>query len=585
MKWFYSRSILFLGFIFSFSTIALSGDYSGGTGVPEDPYKISTPTDFNSIGLDTADYSAHFVLTADIDMSAVESVHYNMIGNADDPFTGTFDGGGHAISHFSWDSTGQNDIGLFGWIGADGQISDLRVTDVTVETNDGDCVGIVAGQNEGLIQRCSIDGSISGRYHIGGIAGINTGTIQDSCASGDMTGTNNIGGLAGSNSGTLKNSYSTATVPIVIELPPKIYWVDYGTDVIQRANLNGTDVEDLLATGPYPYGIAIDPAGSKMYWTDITSNTIQCANLDGSFVEDLITTGLSDPKGIAIDDAAGKMYWTDSGTDKIQRANLDGSSVEDLVTTGLSDPSGIALDIAGGKMYWIDGGNDTIKRANLNGSSVQNLITTGLDEPKGIALDITNGKMYWTATGNDKIQRANLNGTSIQDIVITGLSYPTGITLDDASGKLYWTDLNTNKIQRCNRDGSDLEDVIATGLNNPAGIAFVLDANITNHSGGVVGFDDGGVCYSCFWDTEASGTTTSACGEGRTTAEMKTVNPFFNAGWDFMNTWIIADGVTYPILRKYSAVDTNFDGKVDILDLGNFAGQWLNGCILDSPPK
>ena len=116
---------------------------------------------------------------------------------------------------------------------------------------------------------------------------------------------------------------------------------------IQRANLNGSSVQDLVTTGlEFPIGIALDVSGDKMYWT-VTGDTgkIQRANLNGSTVEDLITTGISFPRGIALDVSGGKMYWTDSGTAKIQRANLDGSSVEDLVTTGLSVPIGIALDI------------------------------------------------------------------------------------------------------------------------------------------------------------------------------------------------------------------------------------------------
>ena len=73
----------------------------------------------------------------------------------------------------------------------------------------------------------------------------------------------------------------------------------------------------------------------KMYWTDAGTATIQRANLDGSQVENLVTAGLDFPLGLALDVGQGKMYWTDDGTDKIQRANLDGSQVENLVTTGL----------------------------------------------------------------------------------------------------------------------------------------------------------------------------------------------------------------------------------------------------------
>ena len=82
-----------------------------------------------------------------------------------------------------------------------------------------------------------------------------------------------------------------------------------------------------------------------MYWTDEGTAKIQRAQLDGSEVEELVATGLEGPFGIALDVAGGHMYWTDFETDKIQRAQLDGSEVEDLVTTGLEGPAGIALDL------------------------------------------------------------------------------------------------------------------------------------------------------------------------------------------------------------------------------------------------
>ena len=74
----------------------------------------------------------------------------------------------------------------------------------------------------------------------------------------------------------------------------------------------------------------------KMYWTDTTDDKIQRANLDGTSVENVITAGLTAASYIAIDRAGGKIYWTDAGLDKIVRANLDGTGVLDLITTGLT---------------------------------------------------------------------------------------------------------------------------------------------------------------------------------------------------------------------------------------------------------
>jgi len=258
----------------------------------------------------------------------------------------------------------------------------------------------------------------------------------------------------------------------------KMYWTDEGTQKIQRANLDGTGVEDLVTTGlSYPQGIALDVAAGKMYWTDRGTLKIQRANLDGSSVEDLVTTGLIIPSGIALDLAAGKIYWTDRGTLKIQRANLDGSSVEDLVTTGIYFARDIALDVAAGKMYWTDQGTQKIQRANLDGTSVEDLVT-GLSNLFGIALDVAAGKMYWTDVGTNKIQRANLDGTGVEDLVTTGLSAIVDIALDVAAGKMYWSDLGIDKIQRANLDGSSVEDLVTTGLSYTQGIA--LDVTVAN---------------------------------------------------------------------------------------------------------
>ena len=257
----------------------------------------------------------------------------------------------------------------------------------------------------------------------------------------------------------------------------KLYWTDESTYKIQRSNLDGSGVEDLVTTGlAWPSAIALDVSGGKMYWTDGGTDKIQRSNLDGRDVEDLVTTGLAWPNGLALDVAGGKMYWMDGGTDKIQRSNLDGSDVEDLVTTGLAWPSAIALDVSGGKMYWTDGGTDKIQRSNLDGSGVEDLVTTGLRSPRGLALDMSGGKMYWTDSGTAKIQRSNLDGSGVEDLVTTGLYILRGLALDVSGGKMYWTDVGTDKIQRSNLDGSDVEDLVTTGLRFPSGLAlgFVL---------------------------------------------------------------------------------------------------------------
>ncbi len=252
----------------------------------------------------------------------------------------------------------------------------------------------------------------------------------------------------------------------------RMYWLDRGTHRIQRANLDGSNVVDLVTAGlSGPKELALDVAAGKMYWTDNGTDKIQRANLDGSQVEDLVTVGLIGPAALELDVAAGKMYWTDQRTGKIQRANLDGSTVEDLVT-GLSDPQGLALDVAAGRMYWTDQRTKKIQRANLDGSNIQDLVTSGLRAPTALTLDTVAGKIYWTDWGTDKIQRANLDGSNMQDLVATRGDILHGLALDLAAGKMYWTDHGRGRIQRADLDGSNVEDLVTTALSGPTGLAL-----------------------------------------------------------------------------------------------------------------
>jgi len=94
--------------------------------------------------------------------------------------------------------------------------------------------------------------------------------------------------------------------------------------------------------------------------------------------------------------------------------------------------------------------------------------------------------------------------------------------------------------------------------------------------GGLVGYNYGPISRS-FWDVITSGWTTSAGGIGKTTAEMKTINTFTEAGWDFLEIWLINEGATYPVLRQEIRSDLNGDGGVDMLDFAIFADHWLEG--------
>jgi hypothetical protein len=80
-----------------------------------------------------------------------------------------------------------------------------------------------------------------------------------------------------------------------------------------------------------------------------------------------------------------------------------------------------------------------------------------------------------------------------------------------------------------------------------------------------------------FWDTQASGQDTSAGGTGKTTAQMKKMDTYISAGWDFWSMWTICEDINYPILLSLiPASDLACPDGVGFIDFAIFARQWGN---------
>jgi len=90
-----------------------------------------------------------------------------------------------------------------------------------------------------------------------------------------------------------------------------------------------------------------------------------------------------------------------------------------------------------------------------------------------------------------------------------------------------------------------------------------------------------GKSLGSFWDTEASRQATSPGSQGKTTAEMRTMDTYLASNWDFINVWTICDGINYPVLLwQIPRGDLVCPDGVDWVDFVWFARNWRhNDCV------
>ncbi|MCX2743481.1 PKD domain-containing protein [Mangrovivirga sp. M17] len=205
--------------------------------------------------------------------------------------------------------------------------------------------------------------------------------------------------------------------------------VDESVNKVWRLNPDGSGLEELVTGLTEPWLIDVDGNAGYMFWTDFSTGDLKRANLDGTDVQTIATylDGFEYPEGISVYN--GNVYLNDPVLDGILKVSYDGSSVEQIIPEigGI----GIGIDKTNETIYFHDQDAGAIKRADLEGNVEEgwaiNLVDTA-DRIYGISIDVSTGKIYWTNRDSGLIGAADLSGENVETLA-GSLSSPRGLTL------------------------------------------------------------------------------------------------------------------------------------------------------------
>jgi hypothetical protein len=196
-------------------------DYGGGTGTKDDPFLIYTAEHMQEIGSKRYHWDMKFKLMNDIDLSQYDGQdgrpRFSKIGYYNGSldylaFTGVFDGNNCTISNFTYVTTTEKMVGMFGFAeGSNVVIKNLGLVNPKVQAAEGyQQIGALAGLfKDGTLGNCYVQGAnVTGDFIVGALVGrLGEGTINNCQAYGNVVGNQSVGGLAGVNyEGTIVSS-------------------------------------------------------------------------------------------------------------------------------------------------------------------------------------------------------------------------------------------------------------------------------------------------------------------------------------------------------------------------------------------
>ena len=424
--------------------------------------------------------------------------------------------------------------------------------------------GLVGYNNEGSIIQCYNSGLASGTYDVGGLVGYNSQGTLSSCfwdietseildAIGNVElDSNDVRGL------------TTAQM-----LDPNTF-LDERWDFVDEIENGTSEIWQMPSKESYPELAVFSgyiPLQLKGEGTSENPYLISDMNELGAINHYDKTAYYRLEKSIDLSD----IYWstaaipyldgTFDGNDlAVSNLTIDGykylglfgllTSDANVFSLGVTDVNIAGTDSETGALAGYNIGNVTncysTGTIGENASRIGGLVGENFAEASIICCYSTGNVTGWNSVGGlvgrnnqayimQSFSTGNVSGGS-QTGGLVGTAFDVGTIIQsystgNVSGSSY-----VGGLLGCNYENSIIQ-CYSTGA------VTGTDSNI----GGLVGYY-GNKVYQSFWDTQTSGQTTSAGGTGKTTAQMNTQNTFTSAGWDFVDTWQISEGIDYPKL-------------------------------------
>ncbi len=494
------------------------------------------------------------------------------IGETNNPFDTIFEGGGHTISNLYLRRS--PNVGLFGVLGAGSTVSGVGLEDASVEASGLGAAGALAGIGHGVIEDSFADGLIAGCVdQIGGMVGLNHGSIENSRSAVDVDSARRTssgalgsrwrtcyasgGGLVGENSGTIANSHSTSVVSGFTDHFGGLAGVNSGSisDSYAAGSVTGKDCpgECTADVGGLVGGNEIGGEITNSYATGVVSgvgdNFGGLAGVNSGVVAASYATGSVNGKGFAIFGNVGGLVGTNE---------IEGNITNSYATGGVTGQG----DNFGG----LAGVNSGVVAASYATGSVS---ANGFANVGGlVGVNETEGKIITSyATGGVSGQGDNFGGLAGVNSGVIAASYAAGNVSGNGFadvGGLVGDNRYTGVVTAAYAEGSvsGRADRYGGLLGSNQGVVTVCfsTGGVPQRGGGLIGSNGNyGAVASCYWDTETSGQSDSAGGEGKTTAELRSPTGYTGAYADWNvdldgdgssdDPWRFGSTTEYPVLN------------------------------------
>nr|WP_232316284.1 PKD domain-containing protein [Methanosarcina vacuolata] len=261
---------------------------------------------------------------------------------------------------------------------------------------------------------------------------------------------------------------STATAQNTSSTAKYAYITNSGSTTVSVIDITTNKVTSTINVGQYPYGVAVNPDGTKVYVSKEKSGTISVIDTAKNKVTATVRVG-KNPWGVAVNPTGTKVYVANEGSKTVSVIDTASNKVTATVYVG-NYPCGIAVNPAGTKVYVANSLDNTVSVIDTSTNKAIATIKVG-NLPTGVAVNPAGTRVYVTNEYDVSVIDTSKNKVAAR--VKVG-KYPWGVAVNPAGTKVYVTNYGDGTFSVINTATNKVTATVTVG-SYPLGIAFSPD--------------------------------------------------------------------------------------------------------------
>ncbi|MDD4249340.1 MAG: PKD domain-containing protein, partial [Methanosarcina sp.] len=294
------------------------------------------------------------------------------------------------------------------------------------------------------------------------------------------------------------------------------YITNTGSNTVSVIDTTTNNVTATVPVGNSPYGVAVNPDGTKVYVTNSgnesdNSSNVYVINTTNNFPIDtannssigMINVGIwpvgvsvnnnvsvnvsvidtttnnatntvdvgKGPWGVAVNPAEKKVYVANSGSNNVAVIDTATNNVTATTPVGKS-PYGVAVTPDGTKVYVTNSGSNNVSVIDTAANNVTATVNVGKG-PWGVAVNPDGTKVYVANYNSNNVSVIDTVNNSLIDAVNVGSS-PYGIAATPDGTKVYVTNYNSNNVSVIDTATNNVTVTMNVG-ENPKGVEVTPD--------------------------------------------------------------------------------------------------------------